>query len=65
MDRFTDIKNALTRNAKVIVGLDTYNGVTAIAKFEARYANDSQGLHYAQVRIFEKGVKYRTRLAPL
>lgn len=59
--KFNQIIEALNRNAKVIVGLNTYNGSSAIDSFKDKYAENLQSLHYAQTRIFEKGVKYVVR----
>lgn len=61
MTQFNQIADALNRDAKVIVGLNTYNGSSAIESFKTKYAENLQALHYAQVRIFEKGVKYVVR----
>ncbi len=61
MTKFQDIKAKLEAGAKVIVGLNTYTPAD-VAKFVAKYGNDESALHYAQVRIYVPGVKYRTNL---
>lgn len=64
MDKFNDIIKNLNEGAKVVVGLNTYKGAADVAKFVAKYENetgDKGMLVYAQTRIFAKGVKYVTR----
>jgi len=64
MTKFETIVAALSRDAKVVVGLNTYKGSADLSKFIAKYENeqgDKGFLNYAQTRIFEKGVKYVTR----
>ena len=64
MEKFNHIIAALNAGAKVVVGLNTYNGAADVSKFVAKYENetgDKGMLVYAQTRIFAKGVKYVTR----
>lgn len=64
MEKFNDIIKNLNEGAKVVVGLNTYKGPADVAKFVAKYENETgeKGLLvYAQTRIFRKGVKYVTR----
>lgn len=64
MNKFNHIIAALNEGAKVVVGLNTYKGADDVAKFVAKYENETGDkglLVYAQTRIFAKGVKYVTR----
>lgn len=60
MTKFQTIVEALNRNAKVVVGLNSYKGSADVAKFASKYEAEDDLLHYAQTRIFETGVKYTT-----
>lgn len=64
MTKFETIIAALKRDAKCVVGLNTYNGLSGLGAFVQKYTfeqGEKGALHYAQTRIFEKGVKYVTR----
>lgn len=60
MTKFQTIVEALKRDAKVVVGLNSYKGAADVAKFAAKYEAADDLLNYAQTRIFEAGVKYTT-----
>ena len=64
MNKYENIVAALKREAKVVVGLNTYKGAADLGAIVQKYTIE-QGekglLAYAQTRIFEKGVKYVTR----
>jgi hypothetical protein len=59
--KFNDIKAALLRDAKAVVGLHTFDGEKAVAAFEKKYGNDLDYLYFSQTRIYEKNVRYVVR----
>ena len=62
MEKFNDIKSALARNARVVVGIKRpYEGSADIARFEKDFANALDYLRFSQTRIYEKNVRYVTK----
>jgi hypothetical protein len=62
MEKFNDIKSALAREARVVVGIKRpYEGAADITRFEKDFGADLDYLHFSQTRIFEKNVRYVTK----
>lgn len=60
--KFKGIVEALNAGDVANVGLNTYRGASDLPKFLKKYGNNLESLHYSQVFIARKGVKYRTSL---